>query len=258
MDLISKLTKLQILILILITGKASLTALNGLSQSYRDYYVSAAISMAFFEAVLMICLASPFLYLFRRKPKRERPLFQLPVFKMPEISWKRVSVAVVAICFVGLGIGFITFFFVSEEAPKENITATTCNQIKIENPQANVIHERFDPLTPPQGEKFYLSSADEEVWSEADFDVDADGLPEKILTAKVAMNHTPHVVKIVKDGFVIFQYEGAGVNAQQVEGNNGFILMETLDWDKDIRKRTRLNFENGKFIPVWYEEGCNG
>lgn len=67
MELIKKLTKTQIGILLFIAGVTSLIALNGLSKSYLHYYVSAAISRAIFSAILMLVVSSPFLYIFRRK-----------------------------------------------------------------------------------------------------------------------------------------------------------------------------------------------
>ncbi|MBU1327287.1 hypothetical protein KKB64_05125 [Patescibacteria group bacterium] len=71
MVLIKKLSKIQIAILLLIGGITALIALNELSYYYRDYYVSAAISKAFFSAILMLVISSPFLYIFRRKDKGE-------------------------------------------------------------------------------------------------------------------------------------------------------------------------------------------
>ena len=72
MEFIKKLTKVQISILLLIAGITSLIALDGLSQWYKDYYVSAAVSRAFFWAILMVVFSSPFLYIFRRKEKNEK------------------------------------------------------------------------------------------------------------------------------------------------------------------------------------------
>lgn len=66
MDFVKKLTKIQISILLLIAGLASVNALYGLSQWQRDYYVSAAMSRAFSWAILLLVISSPFLYIFRR------------------------------------------------------------------------------------------------------------------------------------------------------------------------------------------------
>lgn len=67
MELVKRLTKIQIVILLIVVGITALIALDGLSHWNRDYYVSAAISKAFFWTILMLVIASPFLYIFRRK-----------------------------------------------------------------------------------------------------------------------------------------------------------------------------------------------
>lgn len=133
-----------------------------------------------------------------------------------------------------------------------------CPKIPITNstiPEA--IKEVFNPNQSPEGKEFYKHSPSDVVWTETNFDVDTDGTPEKILTANIAMNHTPHVLRIVKDTFVVFKYEGAGVYAEPAENKDGFILMETIDWNKDIKKQTRYDHDSGKFIPIWYQENCN-
>lgn len=119
------------------------------------------------------------------------------------------------------------------------------------------ISEPFDPNKPPEGQKFYKYSADEDVWTETNFDVDADGAPERILTANTAMNHTPHVLRIVKNNNVIFKAQGANIEAIEVSNHKGFILQETTDWNKGLIKRTKYNYDNGKFIPAWYQENCH-
>ena len=144
----------------------------------------------------------------------------------------------------------------SNADPKSNIVE--CKKIPIETQtKIEAVNETFNPDQPPEGQKFYKHSTNEDVWTEASFDVDQDSIPERILTANTAMNHTPHVLRIVKDSFVVFKYEGAGVYAEQAENNDGFILMETIDWNKNIKRQTRYDYEAGKFIPVWYQENCN-
>lgn len=133
-----------------------------------------------------------------------------------------------------------------------------CPRVSITNPvTTEAVRETFNPDEPPEGQEFYKHSNDEDVWTESNFDVDADGKPERILTANTAMNHTPHVLRIVKDTFLIFKYEGAGVYAEQAEDNDGFILMETIDWNQNIKRQTRYDYDSGKFISVWYRENCD-
>lgn len=71
MEILKKLTQIQIAILLVIAGITSLIALDGLSQWHRDYYVSAATNRAFFWAVLLLVISTPLLYYFRRKDERK-------------------------------------------------------------------------------------------------------------------------------------------------------------------------------------------
>lgn len=165
------------------------------------------------------------------------------------MSMKKITI--IALIIIGIGGLLIARY----AYPKAKVT--DCPKIPVTNHSTiEAIKETFDPSKPPEGQKFYKHSANEAVWTEANFDMDQDGKPERILTANTAMNHTPHVLRIVKDTFVIFKYEGAGVYAEQAENNDGFILMETIDWNKNIKRQTRYDYEGGKFIPVWYQEGC--
>lgn len=122
--------------------------------------------------------------------------------------------------------------------------------------KTEIVSEKFNPDQPPEGQKFYKYSEDDSIWTETNFDVDQDGIAERVLTTKTAMNHTPHVLRIVKNGNVIFKFDGAGLDAVPVEDSDGFILSQTIDWNKEIKRQTRYDYDSGKFIPVWYQEGC--
>ena len=124
-------------------------------------------------------------------------------------------------------------------------------------PDVKPLNEKFDPSKPPGEEKFYLLESDKgNPWKERKFDVDGDKTEERVLDANLAMNHTPHVIKIVKNGNVIFEASGANVWIDEVYDHNGFFLKVTLDWNKGTYKKTRYIFQDGKFIPVWYQISC--
>lgn len=162
--------------------------------------------------------------------------------------------------------GYFTYSIVPNQTetlsdPYQSIVADNredqCPKISITLAEKPVIiKELFDPNEPPEGEQFYSVLGEAGSWSSTTFDVDEDSSPEKILTADIAMNHTPHILRIIKDGYVIFKAKGANIGAEEVADHNGFILKETMDWINDIRKQTRYIHENGRFIPVWYQQGC--
>lgn len=120
------------------------------------------------------------------------------------------------------------------------------------NPTA--LSEPFDPYAPPPNESFYPPNT--YPWTEETFDVTNDGQNEQVLTADIAMNHTPHLVRIVQNNNVIFKYQGVNVDPQAVESNDGFLLVETLDWLNGTSKRTRYIYKDRAFIPAWYQIYC--
>lgn len=120
------------------------------------------------------------------------------------------------------------------------------------NPVA--VSEPFDPYAPPPNESFF--PPDTYPWTAESFDVTGDGQNDDVLTADIAMNHTPHLVRIVQDNNVIFKYQGINVDPQEVESNDGFLLVETLDWLNGTSKRTRYVYKDGAFIPAWYQVYC--
>lgn len=78
----------------------------------------------------------------------------------------------------------------------------------------------------------------------------------KIYYGNIAMNHTPHIAYVVNDGIIIFVAARTGVYIEQ-STPNGIEVAETLDWDKGKYKRTKYEYVNSKFTPVWYQISCN-
>ncbi|OGG02403.1 hypothetical protein A2Z33_05070 [Candidatus Gottesmanbacteria bacterium RBG_16_52_11] len=135
--------------------------------------------------------------------------------------------------------------------------ATDCQKVAI-NPQPTpfVMSEPFDPTKAPEGSEFYMLSNQSSPWTKESFDVDGDGDPEDIMTANLAMNHTPHLLKIVRDNKVIFEAEGANIYAEAVEDGDGFVLGLTTDWNTNQTKRTMYEYKDVGFMPTWYQENC--
>ena len=110
MNWFNNFTKLQKVILILIAGVVAATGLSNLSNTYQDYYVANAVTTAFFQAILLLVLSSPFLYLIRKKEKKldSEKLVESPK-RPPLINWRRVVITVVVVVALGILVGLITF-----------------------------------------------------------------------------------------------------------------------------------------------------
>lgn len=125
----------------------------------------------------------------------------------------------------------------------------------IKNPTGVILNEKFNPNVPPKGESFFPPGV--YPWSGKQLiDVDGDGKKEEVLYANLAMNHTPHLVVILKNGNVIYRYQGINVQVLEASEDNGFVLNETLDWLTGNDKTTRFMFKSGKFFPIWNQITC--
>lgn len=92
-------------------------------------------------------------------------------------------------------------------------------------------------------------------------DVDNDGKKEEILYAWTASNHPPHKVYVIKDEKIIYHSKGRGranISLSESESHNGFYIWETTGetplFGVGAYKLTRFIYEDGKFIPVWYQK----
>lgn len=122
------------------------------------------------------------------------------------------------------------------------------------------IGTKFDPVefgndlyNPETGQK---DDGDTYPWSIEDLYIGAPSKSEKIYYGYTAMNHTPHVAYIVKDGIVIFMAGGTNIHVQS-SIPNGIEVSETLDWINGKYKRTKYEYVDGKFIPAWYQISCD-
>lgn len=103
----------------------------------------------------------------------------------------------------------------------------------IESQIVDFVPYEFDPSVPTENAEFYYLVADDP-WEIREFDVTGDGANEQIFTTMIAMNHSPHVLKVVKDNMVIFESEGSNIRANELIDLDGFELLKTVDWVDDI------------------------
>lgn len=123
----------------------------------------------------------------------------------------------------------------------------------VDNPQIIKISKPFDKH---EFEKNLYKLSTDKGWDSREFDVNGDGDNETIINANIAMNHTPHIALIVDNGNVVFEANGANVWIDKVNGSQGFLLSETVDWNSGERKKTRYIYKDGGFLPVWTQKSC--
>lgn len=123
----------------------------------------------------------------------------------------------------------------------------------IENPE---VVKMSEPFNLAEFEKDLYKLSTDKGWDERKFDVDDDGKEERILSANVAMNHTPHIALILKDNRVIFRAEGANIWIEDDYEGRGFTLHKTIDWNIGESETVRYLPKDGGFIPVWKQKAC--
>lgn len=106
-----------------------------------------------------------------------------------------------------------------------------------------------DPNAPPK-------------WRETVFDIDGDYIPEKIMINNLTMTSQPHLIRIVKDDMVVFEFAGSVVSVEEVYGNQpwgkelyqpGFILT-TQTWQQQNGHRVRYVIsDDGGIVPLWQQ-----
>lgn len=133
-------------------------------------------------------------------------------------------------------------------------TSVTSEIEFIENPEIVKINKPFIEKEFEEG--LYKLPPDDKGWTSKDLDVDGDGKKETIISANIAMNRTPHIVLIVKNGNIIFEANGANIWIK--EAPNGFILSETVEfgWYPYKKELTRYISKDGGFMPVWKQIEC--
>lgn len=115
----------------------------------------------------------------------------------------------------------------------------------------------FDPNADTfDGEFIYSTGGSKQIKIEM-IDVSGDGVEEQIVSINTAMNRTPHVALIVKDGKIIFKETGAQTYIYEA-GNGRFKVHKTIDHlsGEEIVTSYSINKDN-EIIPLWEQKLCN-
>lgn len=123
----------------------------------------------------------------------------------------------------------------------------------IENPE---IIKMSEPFNLAEFEKDLYKLSTDKGWDERKFDVDNDKKSERIISANVAMNHTPHIALILKNGHIVFRADGPNIWIEEDPGGQGFTLHKTIDWNTGESEAIRYISKDGGFIPIWKQKSC--
>lgn len=94
-------------------------------------------------------------------------------------------------------------------------------------------------------------------WDEKEIDIDGDGKAEKVMRAFLSMTRAPHLLRIVKDGYIVFEFVDQMVDAEIVNGKPGFLLTYDNDWLYGDGMAVRYVVEDSGLIkPVWQQRHC--
>lgn len=91
-------------------------------------------------------------------------------------------------------------------------------------------------------------------WQINNIDINGDDIDEKAMINGIGLSGFPHIVRIVKDNMVVFEFEGTRVGIENVSGEKpGFILTSEI-WQEESGKRVRYIIEeDGKIVPLWQQ-----
>lgn len=96
-------------------------------------------------------------------------------------------------------------------------------------------------------------------WIVKEIDIDGDGKPEKAMINSLSMTSQPHLLRIVKDNKVVFEYSGSVVDIEEVYDRPseiyppGFLLTSQV-WQLQNGFVARyITEKNGKIVPLWQQ-----
>lgn len=140
------------------------------------------------------------------------------------------------------------------EKPDQDLPKGDLNGIKVfdenEGWDGDPLYSQFDN---PK------NSAD---WETSDIDIDGDGEAEQIMINSLAMTSQPHLIRIVKNNMVVFEYAGSVVDIEEIYGNEdwgkdmyppGFILTTQIWQDKNGLRVRYVIDEDGIIRPLWQQ-----
>lgn len=125
--------------------------------------------------------------------------------------------------------------------------------------------KQFDKNEGFDGEPLYsqmFEPNNEPDWKESVLDIDGDGVQEKIMFNSLGMTSQPHIVRILKNNDVIFEFSGSVVGINEVYGNEpsgnriyppGFILTTQIWQDRNGYRVRYIIQEDGTIEPLWQQ-----
>lgn len=100
--------------------------------------------------------------------------------------------------------------------------------------------QMFDPSQPPK-------------WKESSMDIDSDGVAEKIMINNMIMTGQPHLIRIVKNERVVFEFTGESVAIKEVSGRSGFLISRQRWQDQNGVIIRYVIDEDGLIKPLWQQ-----
>jgi len=99
-------------------------------------------------------------------------------------------------------------------------------------------------------------------WTINEIDIDGDGKAEQVMINSLGMTSQPHLIRIVKNDMVVFEYAGSVVDIEETYGNAdwgkemylpGFILTTQVWQDKNGLRVRYVIDEDGTIRPLWQQ-----
>lgn len=101
-------------------------------------------------------------------------------------------------------------------------------------------------------------------WQVQEFNIDHDRSPEQIMINSLTMTSQPHLVRIVKNDMVVFEYAGSVVGVEEIYGNKntppghdihkpGFILTSETWQDRNGFRVRYVVKDDGSIEPLWQQ-----
>lgn len=91
-------------------------------------------------------------------------------------------------------------------------------------------------------------------WQIKNIDINGDDIDEQAMTNGIGLSGFPHIVRIVKDNMVVFEFEGTRVEIEDVTGEKPGFILTTQIWQQESGKRVRYIIEDdGTIVPLWQQ-----
>jgi len=91
-------------------------------------------------------------------------------------------------------------------------------------------------------------------WQIKNIDINRDSIDEQAMTNGIGLSGFPHIVRIVKDNMVVFEFEGTRVGIEDVSSKKPGFILTTQIWQEGSGKRVRYIIEeDGAIVPLWQQ-----